>query len=103
MLQRPLEPKQDASAQITEFALNNGLTRTMGLTGICWDPMAESFFSELKNERERRPVYATKKQARCYVIAYIEGFYNSRRRHSPLGYRRPNKVHYSYQQPALAA
>jgi transposase InsO family protein len=30
-------------------------------------------------------------------------FYNSRRRHSALGYRRPNEVHYGYQQPALAA
>ena len=38
--------------------------------------MAESFFSSLKNER----VYATKAQARRDVIAYIEGFYNSRLR-----------------------
>ncbi len=65
--------------------------------------MAESFFSALKNERVYRTVYATKERARRDVIAYIEGFYNSRRRHSALGYRRPNEVHYSYQQPALAA
>jgi len=57
----------------------------------------------LKNERVYRTVYATKERARRDVIAYIEGFYNSRRRHSALGYRRPNEVHYSYQQPALAA
>jgi transposase InsO family protein len=37
------------------------------------------------------------------IIRYIEGFYNSRRRHSALGYRRPNEVHYGYQQQALAA
>jgi hypothetical protein len=41
-------------------------------------------------------VYATKAQARRDVNAYIEGFYNSRRRCSALGYRRPNEVHYSY-------
>ena len=76
----------------------------MGYTGVCWDnAMAESFFSALKNERAYRTVYPTKKQARHDVIAYIEGFYNSRRRHSALGYHRPNEVHYSYQQPALAA
>lgn len=77
---------------------------SMGRTGVCWDnAMAESFFSALKNERVYRTVYATKDQARRDVIAYIEGFYNSRRRHSSLGYRRPNEVHYGYTQPATAA
>jgi transposase InsO family protein len=42
---------QYASAQITAFAAANGLTRSMGLTGICWDnAMAESFFATLKTE-----------------------------------------------------
>lgn len=31
------------------------------------------------------------------------GFYNSRQRHSALGYKRPNDVHYGYIQPAMAA
>ena len=65
--------------------------------------MAESFFSALKNERVHRTVNATKAQAKRDIITYIEGFHKSRRRHSALGYRRPNEVHYSYQQPALAA
>jgi hypothetical protein len=34
VLHRPLEPQQYASAQISEFATENGLTRSMGLTGI---------------------------------------------------------------------
>ncbi|SMY04443.1 Integrase core domain-containing protein [Brevibacterium sp. 239c] len=71
---------------------------------MCRDSaMAESFFSALKNERAYRTAYAAKKQARRDVIAYIEGFYNSRRWHSGLDYQRPNDVHDSYQQPALAA
>ncbi|MEC5193138.1 transposase InsO family protein [Arthrobacter sp. MP_M7] len=70
----------------------------------CWDnAVAASAFSALKNERVYRTVYATRSQARSVVSRYIEGFYNSRRRHSALGYRRPNEVHYGYQQPALAA
>ena len=81
-----------------------GMRSSMGRTGVCWDnSMAESFFSMLKNERVYRTVYATKAHARKDISRDIEGFYNSRRRHSALGYRRPNEVHYGYHQPALAA
>ncbi|MDO9063014.1 MAG: IS3 family transposase [Microbacterium sp.] len=81
-----------------------GMRSSMGRTGVCWDnAMAESFFSAVKNERVYRTVYATKARAKSDLIAYIEGFYNSRRRHSALGYKRPNEVHYSYTQPAMAA
>ena len=74
-----------------------GMRSSMGRTGVCWDNlMAESFFSALKNERVYLTAYATKVQARRDVIAYIEGFYNSRRRHSALDCWRPNEVHYSY-------
>ncbi len=65
--------------------------------------MAESFFAALKNERVNRTVYSTKAQAKRDVIAYIEGFYNNSRRHSALGCKRANEVHYSYQQPLAAA
>ena len=65
--------------------------------------MAESFFSAVKNERVYRTVYATTARAKSDVIAYIEGFYNSRRRHSALDYKRPNDVHYSYLKPVTAA
>lgn len=76
----------------------------MGKTGICWDnSQVETFFTALKNERVYRTTYATKERAPEVVIRYIEGFYNSRRRHSALDYRRPNEVHCSYQQPATAA
>jgi transposase InsO family protein len=81
-----------------------GMRSSMGRTGLCWDnALAESFFSALKNERVHRTVYATKGQAKRDVIMYIEGFYNNHRRHSALGYRHPNDVHYAYQQQALAA
>jgi putative transposase len=92
------------SAEFRALVSSLGMRSSMGRTGVCWDnSMAESFFSMLKNERVYRTVYATKAQARKDLIRYIEGFYNSRRRHSGLGYRRPNEVHYGYQQPALAA
>jgi transposase InsO family protein len=92
------------SAEFRVLVTSLGMRSSMGRTGVCWDnSMAESFFSMLKNERVYRTAYATKSQARSDIIRYIEGFYNSRRRHSALRYRRPNEVHYGYQQPALAA
>lgn len=103
MLLRPVEYGVYTSAAYRALVAGLGMRSSMGRTGVWDNAMAESFFSALKNERAYRTVYATKGQARRDVIAYIEGFYNSRRRHSALGYRRPNEVHYSYQQPVLAA
>ena len=77
---------QYASAQITKYAAENGITRSMGLTGICWDnAMAESFFATLKTEFYYRRVWATKARAKREVGAWIEGRYNRRRRHSSIG------------------
>ena len=49
----------------------------------------ESFFSSLKTERTVRKVYRTRNQARADIFDYIERFYNSRRRHSTIGYLTP--------------
>jgi len=100
----PVESAVYTSTDFRTLVASLGMRSSMGRTGVCWDnAMAESFFSALKNERVYRTAYATKAQARRDIIRYIEGFYNSRRRHSGLGYRRPNEVHYAYQQPTTAA
>lgn len=77
---------QYASNQITRFAATNGITRSMGRTGVCWDnAMAESFFATLKTEFYYRRVWPTKAGAARAVGAWIEDRYNRRRRHSALG------------------
>ena len=77
---------QYASAQITKFASENGITRSMGLTGICWDnAMAESFFATLKTEFYYRRVWPIKTGAKLAVGTWIEDRYNRRRRHSSIG------------------
>jgi putative transposase len=77
---------QYASAQIAAFAAANGITRSMGNTGICWDnAMAESFFATLKTEFYYRRVWATRARAKIEVGAWIEDRYNRRRRHSAIG------------------
>lgn len=73
MLLRPVESGQYASEQISVFAASNGVIRSMGRTGVCWDnAMAESFFATLKTEFYYRRVWPTKKQAKLEVGEWIE-------------------------------
>lgn len=68
----------------------HGLLSSMSRRGDCWDnSVAESFFGSLKIERIFDSVYKTRKEARKDIIDYIEMFYNSKRRHSYLGYLSP--------------
>ncbi|WP_430625734.1 integrase core domain-containing protein [Streptomyces sp. NBC_01264] len=91
----------------TQFA--NTLTglrirQSVGRTGICYDnAMAESFFATLKNERVHRTVYPTREHAYRDIARYIEVRYNTKRRHSGLGYRTPREVHDEYLNQQLAA
>jgi len=80
------------------------IRHSVGRTGICYDnAMAESFFAALKNERVHRTEYPTREHARRDIARYIELRYNSRRRHSSIGYRTPNQVHAEYMNLQLAA
>ncbi|WP_415123376.1 IS3 family transposase [Micropruina sp.] len=99
---------QYTSQQIAEVAGQLDLLRSMGRTGVCWDnAAAESFWSTLKNEYYHRHVFATIVEARRGVYAWIDGFYNARRRHSKTGYLSPLQYehHLARQtdQPALQA
>ncbi len=67
-----------------------GVTPSMGSVGDCFDnAMAESFFATLECELLDRTKWATHAEARSAVFAFIEGWYNTRRRHSALGYLSP--------------
>ena len=69
-----------------------GMISSMSRKGNCWDnAVAESFFGSLKTERVFFSNYKTRDAARQDVIDYIEMFYNSRRRHSYLGYISPRE------------
>jgi transposase InsO family protein len=81
---------QYTSQQIADLAVELDLLRSMGRTGVCWDnAAAESFWSTLKNEYYHRHVFATIADARRGVYAWIDGWYNARRRHSSIGYLSP--------------
>jgi len=67
-----------------------GIRCSMSRTGNCYDnAMKESFWSTLKREAVRGRRFRTIAEARRVVFAYIEGFYNRKRRHSSLGYVSP--------------
>jgi len=81
---------QYSSEQFQRLMADHGVVCSMSRSGNVWDNAAmESFFSSLKTERTARKTYRTRDEARADVFDYIERFYNSRRRHSTIGYLSP--------------
>jgi len=69
-----------------------GVLPSMGRRGDAFDnAVAESFFATLETELLDRHTFRSRDQARLAVFTFIEGFYNSRRRHSTLGQRSPDR------------
>jgi transposase InsO family protein len=67
-----------------------GLVPSMGRVGSAYDnALAESFVATLKTELLYRSSWPTQQVVRTAIFEYIEGFYNTRRRHSALGYLSP--------------
>jgi transposase InsO family protein len=81
---------QYTSAQYANLARDLGVTLSVGRKGQCWDnAVAESFFATVKTELIHRRAWPTRKAATSAIFDYIEGWYNTRRRHSTLGYLSP--------------
>jgi len=69
---------------------NIDMNFSMSNKGDCWDnSVAGSFFGNLKTARVFDSSYSTLEEAPRDIVDYIEMFYNSRRRHSYLGYISP--------------
>lgn len=81
---------QYASDHYQLLLSRHGITCSMSRRADCWDnaPM-ESFFASLKKELVHDADFATRAQARAEIVEYIEVFYNTKRRHSSLGYVSP--------------
>ena len=81
---------QYTSEQFRRLMADHGIVCSMSRSGNVWDNAAmESFFSSLKTERTARKLYRTRDEAKADVFDYIERFYNSKRRHSTIGYLSP--------------
>lgn len=89
-LQHSDRGSQYASADYQALLHRHGIRCSMSRRGNCWDNApVESFFATLKRELVYRARYRTRSAARQSLFAYIETYYNTRRRHSALGYRTP--------------
>jgi transposase InsO family protein len=81
---------QYTSGQYARAAAEVGVRLSVGRKGQCWDnAVAESFFATIKTEMLDRQPWHTKAKAHKAIFEYIEGWYNTRRRHSSLGYLSP--------------
>ncbi|MFI8900615.1 IS3 family transposase, partial [Streptomyces virginiae] len=81
---------QYTSQAFAALAAGHDIRLSVGRTGVCWDnALAESFFATLKNELVSQRRWHSRAVARSAIFDYIEGWYNTRRLHSSLGYRSP--------------
>ena len=81
---------QYTSGDFATLARANGVVLSVGRKGECWDnAVAESFFATIKRELIETRAWPTRAGLRRAVFEYIEGWYNTRRLHSTLGYLSP--------------
>lgn len=96
----------DQATQYTSIAFglrckHAGVRPSMGSVGDCYDnAMCESFFATLECELLDRTRFRNHAEARMAVFEFIEGWYNTRRRHSGLDYMSP--VNYERAAQAMA-
>ena len=81
-----------------------GILQSMGRRGVCFDNAgAESFFATIKRELVDRYYWKSVDQLELGVFAWIEAWYNRRRRHSTLGYRTPEQAENEYDRTKQAS
>jgi putative transposase len=83
---------QYCSSHFQDLLKAHKILCSMSRKGNCWDnAVIERFFRSLKSERVTFRNYKTREAAKQDIIAWIEMFYNSKRRHSYLGYVSPRE------------
>lgn len=79
-----------ASKLFRDHLQQRAMKPSMSRKGNCHDnAVAESFFSNLKNEMTHHEIYEDHAQAEVAIAEYIDVYYNRQRLHQTLGYRTP--------------
>lgn len=88
---------QYTSAPYLQMLNQHQMVSSMSRRGNCYDnaPM-ESFWASLKKECVYRNNFESMTDAKAKIFDYIEGFYNSTRRHSRLGNQSPRQFERTY-------
>jgi len=82
---------QYTSVEFGKRCRQAGIRPSMGSIGDCYDnAMCESFFATLECELLDRVRFTHRGDAQLAVFEFIEGFYNTHRRHSGIGYLAPS-------------
>ncbi|OLL89699.1 MULTISPECIES: IS3 family transposase [unclassified Pseudonocardia] len=83
---------QYTSREFTDFCAANNVARSMGRRATCFDnAVAESFFASYKKELIHTRPWNDVTEVRQQTFAWIESYYNRRRRHSTLEYLTPTE------------
>ena len=96
----------DQGSQYTSLTFGNrcrdaGIALSMGSIGDCYDnAMAESFFASLECELLDQTTFRNHAEAKAELFRYIEGWYNTHRRHSAIGQRSPVNFEEAYREAA---
>jgi putative transposase len=81
-----------------------GAVASMSRKGDCWDnAVAESFFATLKTEALGDVVPVDHDAATCSLGEYIDGYYNTKRRHSYVDYESPVEFELKRQLASMVA
>lgn len=81
---------QYTSSDYRKILKANDMIESMSRKGNCHDnAVAESFFSNLKNEMVYHRNFSTREEARSAIFDYTEVFYNRQRIHQTLGFKTP--------------
>lgn len=84
---------QFASVMFRDHLRDHQIRPSMSRKGNCHDnAVAESFFSNLKNELTHHTIFDDHESAVKAITEYIDVYYNQRRLHQTLGYRTPAQV-----------
>lgn len=82
--------QQYAGSAYRTVLQQHGIVQSMSRKGNCLDnAVAESFFSNLKNELVHHIVFEDRDEARTAIFDYMEVFYNRKRLHQSLGFTSP--------------
>jgi len=94
---------QYVSGDYQKILHHHGLVASMSGKGNCYDnAVAESFFATIKKELAHRVVFSSRSQAYRELLAFIDSYYNIKRRHSANRFLSPMQFEHSHQHSIAA-